>query len=693
MTDTTPPDVMSAGQRWSLGHQAGVLAAILLLLVTYKLTIATNSFPEALQYAMRDPVDEFADWVAETFRFILRPISLTIKSWLKLLDRFFLGVSWPIIVFGVLLLVGKAGGPRLGLFAAACLMLIGSLGLWDTTIKTLTIMTLSVTFTVIVGIPIGVWAARSDRFEAVLRPILDAMQTMPAFVYLIPVMLLFGIGATSAVFATMVYAVPPVIRLTNLGIRQVASEAIEAAASYGSTYRQTLFKVQLPMAKPTIMMGVNQTVMMALAMVIFVALIGASGLGKDIWVAMRRLQIGSAVEAGLAIVLMAVVLDRIGYALSRSGRESDETGVGRFAGTFDSAVRTVRNAFEAAADALARGLAAVARPLANRDPGPTLRALFTRNAGFVVGAVVLAALVVADSFGSGFGDYPKMLEFRFSKPVDVAVRWLNINLAFITDPMRTIFFVYFLLPVRAFLHWLPWPVFFAAVVYVAWRAAGWRIMALTVFGLTFIGVVGEWESTMITLSQITVALGLSVVIAVPLGVMAARSDRFEMLIRPVLDTMQTLPAFVYLPLVIMLFKVGDFSGIIATVIYAVPPAVRLTNLGIRQVPAEVVEAARSYGSTPRQILFKVELPLALPSIMMGINQTTMMALAMVVYAALIGTRGLGFDVLRAIGKFDVGAGFEAGMSIVFLAVIADRVTQGWALKRQRALGMSGRLDF
>ena len=689
MVEAASPDTLTATRRWLLGQQAGTLAAVLLLFAVYKLTVANDSFPEALQYAMRELVDDFADWVAATFKFILRPISLTVKLWLKQLDIFFLGVSWPIIVFGALLLVGKIGGLRLGLFAAACLMLIGSLGLWDTTIKTLTIMTLSVTFTVIVGIPIGVWAARSDRFEAVLRPILDAMQTMPAFVYLIPVMLLFGIGATSAVFATMVYAVPPVIRLTNLGIRQVASEAIEAAASYGSTYRQTLFKVQLPMAKPTIMMGVNQTVMMALAMVIFVALIGASGLGKDIWVAMRRLQIGSAVEAGLAVVLMAVVLDRIGYALSRGDRDSDKHGV---AGGCAAAARVARAGLEFLAGSLARALAVVVRPVASSDPRFTLVALFTRNAGFVVGVAILAVLVAVDLSVVGLGDYPSALKFRFAKPVDVAVRWMNINLAFVTDPVRNYFFIYLLLPTRDFLLWLPWPVFFLTLLYVAWLAAGWRIVALTFVGLTFIGVAGEWEATMITLSQVTVALGLSIAIAVPLGILASRNDRFEMLLRPVLDTMQTLPAFVYFPLVIMLFKIGDLSGVIATVIYAVPPAVRLTNLGIRQVPAEVVEAARSYGSTPRQILFKVELPLALPSIMMGINQTTMMALAMVVYAALIGTRGLGFDVLLAIGKFDVGAGFEAGMSIVFLAVIADRVTQGWALKRQRALGMIGRLD-
>jgi glycine betaine/proline transport system permease protein len=686
MNEAASPDTLTAPRGWPLGHQAGVLAAFVLLLVVYKLTVANNSFPEALQYAMREPVDDFADWVAATFRFILRPISLTVKMWLKQLDTFFLGFSWPVIVFGVLLLAGKIGGLRLGLFAAACLMLIGSLGLWDTSIKTLTIMTLSVMFTVTVGIPLGVWAARSDRVEAVLRPVLDAMQTMPTFVYLIPVMLLFGIGATSAVFATMVYAAPPVIRLTNLGIRQVAAETVEAATSYGSTYRQTLFKVQLPMAKPSIMMGVNQTVMMALAMVIFVALIGASGLGKDIWFAMRRLKIGSAVEAGLAVVLLAVVLDRIGYALSRGDRDDDEHGVA------DALASAARAALESLADAVARSLAAVARHLAGHDPGPALMALFTRNAGFVAGVVVLATLVTFDVFVASFGDYPSALKFSFSRPVDEAARWMNINLAFITDPMRTFIYVYGLLPTRDFLLWLPWPVFFFALLYLSWLAAGWRIAALTFVGLAFIGVAGKWDATMLTLSQVTVALVLSVAIAVPLGVMASRHNRFEMLLRPVLDTMQTLPAFVYFPLVIMLFKIGDLSGIIATVIYAIPPTVRLTNLGIRQVPAEVVEAARSYGSTRRQILFKIELPLAMPSIMMGINQTTMMALAMVVYAALIGARGLGFDVLLAIGKFDVGAGFEAGMSIVFLAVIADRVTQGWALKRQRALGMSGRLD-
>ena len=265
---------------------------------------------------------------------------------------------------------------------------------------------------------------------------------------------------------------------------------------------------------------------------------------------------------------------------------------------------------------------------------------------------------------------------------------MTINLSFITTPIRNGIYIYGLGPTREALNWLPWPVLMIGIAGVAWRVAGWHIALLSIASFGFIGVVGMWESTMITVSQLIVSLVLSVTIAVPLGVLAARSDRLDVVLRPILDTMQTLPAFVYFPLVIMLFRVGELSGIIATVIYAIPPAVRLTNLGIREVPIEAIEAARSFGSTPSQILFKVQIPLALPSVMMGVNQTTMMALAMVAYAALIGSQGLGQEVLYAIGQFDVGKGFEAGMSIVLLAIVADRITQAWARRQAQTLGLS-----
>ena len=265
---------------------------------------------------MHEPIDTFADWLPEAFAFLLKPVGTFIRTCLKQTDLFFLWLPWPVIVLGVFFVTHWVGGLRLSLFCAGALVFMGLIGLWDISIVTVTIMTIAVIITVIIGIPIGILAARSDRLELFVRPLLDVMQTLPAFVYLVPVMLLFGIGATSAVIATIIYAVPPVIRLTNLGIRQVSAESIEVARSYGTTDRQLLFKIQLPLARPTIMMGINQTVMMALAMVVIVALIGGTGLGKEIWYAMRRLEIGRALEGGLAIVLLAMVLDRIGYALS-----------------------------------------------------------------------------------------------------------------------------------------------------------------------------------------------------------------------------------------------------------------------------------------------------------------------------------------------------------------------------------------
>ncbi len=680
-------------RRKALTYHVVAGALLLLVLIVYKLSTENSVFPASLHYALREPVDVFADWLPETFHFILKPISDAVKLSLKKLDGFFLWLPWPVVVLGVFLLTQHLGGLRLSLLSAGSLMFMGVTGLWDSSLITLTIMTISVVVTVIIGIPLGIWAARSDRVEMILRPVLDAMQTMPAFVYLLPVMLLFGIGSTSAVMATIVYAVPPVIRLTNLGIRQVPTEVVEAATSYGSTPLQTLFKVQLPMAKPSIMMGVNQTVMMALGMVIFVALIGASGLGKEIWYAMRRLHVGLALEAGLAVVLMAIVLDRISYALAGRERASKprayEAEPAGMPARMKKSVARIGAFAQVLSGSFAAGMAVliglIVQPFAKKDVTAILQRVLAAHAFLLASSALLLVLLLVGRHLAGFGDFPAEWTFHFAKPVDAAAVWMNVNLAFITDPMRKSIFVYGLGPMRDFLIWLPWPVLMLGIAYLAWRVAGWRIALLSLFGLAFIGVTGMWIPTMVTLSQVSVALVLSVVIAIPIGILASRSDGFEAFIRPILDAMQTLPAFVYLPIVIMLFKIGDVSGIIATVIYAMPPAVRLTNLGIRQVSAEVIEAARSYGSTPRQILFKVQLPLALPTIMMGINQTTMMALAMVIYAALIGARGLGAEVLVSIGRFDVGAGFEAGMSIVFLAIIADRITQGWAKTRQRAL--------
>ena len=232
----------------------------------------------------------------------------------------------------------------------------------------------------------------------------------------------------------------------------------------------------------------------------------------------------------------------------------------------------------------------------------------------------------------------------------------------------------FLLLLEDALRWLPWPTVVLGIALLSWRTVGWRLGAFAVGSLTAVGLVGLWESAMETMALIVVAVILSVAIAIPLGIVAARNNSVDSIIRPILDGMQTMPAFVYL-----------VPGIFATVIYAVPPAIRLTNLGIRQVTPQVVEAAQSFGTTRRQLLLKVQLPMAIPTIMAGINQTIMMALAMVVVASLVGAGGLGEDVLRGLGRFRPGEALLAGLAIVALAIILDRITQAWARERQAAL--------
>lgn len=212
----------------------------------------------------------------------------------------------------------------------------------------------------------------------------------------------------------------------------------------------------------------------------------------------------------------------------------------------------------------------------------------------------------------------------------------------------------------------------------AWRVAGKRIATFTLGSMLMCGFLGMWEQTMITLAMVLSAVLICALIGIPLGVMAGRSDRFEMILRPFLDVMQTTPPFVYLVPVVMLFSIGTVSGIIATIVFALPPVVRLTSLGIRHVDVELIEAALTFGSTPMQVLRRVQLPLALPSIMAGLNQTIMMALSMVVIAALIGAGGLGEPVVQGLNTLDIGLAAVGGICIVMMAMVLDRVTQGLA---------------
>ncbi|MFQ5814269.1 MAG: ABC transporter permease [Anaerolineae bacterium] len=296
--------------------------------------------------------------------------------------------------------------------------------------------------------------------------------------------------------------------------------------------------------------------------------------------------------------------------------------------------------------------------------------------------IVLLAVASIQTWGPSMS-FPENVGRSVANAVDSATKWLTREGSFIFGRI-SIYIKQLLAWLKIGLLWLPWPVLIATVTLLAWRMAGLRAAIFSVVSLLALGFVGLWPSAMETLALMFTSVTISIVIGIPIGIVAARSDAVDATLRPMLDGMQTMPSFVYLVPAISFFGLGNVPAVIATIIYAVPPAIRLTNLGIRQVSSETVEAAQAFGATPLQLLFKVQIPLALPTIMAGINQTTMMALAMVVIASMVGAGGLGEDVLRAIGRLEVGNSLLAGIGIVFLAIIIDRITQGFAKGRQTA---------
>ncbi len=676
---------------------------VLLLVLVARFVAELDGFPDSWNLGLRDPLNSFKRWVVVNrnshpiFLFFFEPLSAAIDFGLRRVEGFLLWLPWPVVVLAFFIAGERIAGLRLGLLTTLCLVPMGLFGLWDESLQTLALMVTAVLFTLLIGLPAGIWSARSDRVERVLRPVLDAMQTMPAFVYLIPVLLFFGVARVPSIIATVIYALPPAIRLTSLGIRSDPDEALEAAAAFGSTDRQILRKVQLPLALPTIMVGVNQTIMMALSIVVIAALIGAGGLGDVVLKSLRRLQVGAALEAGLAIVLLAVLLDRISDALSKIERHSSP----RFRGfrLFTEAQRGQAwpERIEAWLDSAYRGSGRLAAwfsdLLARITPRyrhwlQANRVWFTALAGLAVLSVIL--------WLAGVDDFPRALRLDISKPVNAFVRWMQVNLYDIggsgigTGPFRDFLIVGVFQPLQRFLAGrMPWTILAFVFTFFAWYAGGW-LLALNVFLMTFlVGWIGMWPFAMDTLGQALVAVLLCIAIGVPLGLWASHNDRVEMLLRPVLDFLQTIPIFVYLVPVIMLFGTGSVAGLIASVLYAVVPVVRLTSSGIRSVEKTVKESAVVFGSTPWQVLWKVEIPLAFPSIMLGVNQTIMMVLAMVIIAGLVGATGLGLEVFQGFANDNLGRSVEAGLAIVLVAIVIDRITQELARRAARAANVAG----
>ncbi|MEU7001431.1 ABC transporter permease subunit [Nonomuraea sp. NPDC046570] len=573
-------------------------------------------------------ITELREWIDDhrndnpLFLYVVNYIRLFIGALYGVLQAGLHALGWPGLIGVAGGLGWLAGGWRIALIAVAGFGSFGVLGLWPAAVDTLALVASAVLLSLLVGLPLGVWAGRSPRLRKAVTPVLDVMQIMPTFAYLAPMVLFFQIGAAAGTVATMIYSIPPAIRITALAIEQVSPTAVEASRSLGATRWQTLRKVHLPLARSTMALAVNQTIMMALSMVVIAALISAPGLGSDIIRGLSRANVGLMLPAGLAIVVMAVVLDRMTTAAAR------------------------------------------------RPPGGSPgRAGLAAAAALAATGLALTAVLPAD--------FPSAWALRVAAPVNQAVAWAELHWYGFTEGLRNLSTEVLLNPVQELLTSAPWWLVAGALPALAWWSSGLRPALTALACLLALALLGLWQHSMETLTTVAAAVLLTLVIGLLLGVTAARRPRYSAVQRPLLDAAQTMPAFVYLLPALALFGATRFTAVFASVIYAVPPVVRLVEDGIRAVAPTVVEAATSAGSTPRQLLWKVQLPMARRAVLLAANQGIVMTLAMVVVGGLVGAGGLGYDVVSGFSqRTDFGMGFAAGIATVLLGIMLDRISQG-----------------
>jgi len=657
------PSTLMPG-RWTL-LWLGMIAFTVVLMLARESLPWVFAYPRAWQLPLAGWITAFMKWLINsfdlglfTFKEFTRGVAwvveqpyILVKSTLS--TGFLSGVgsdavlvfprvSWVALVIGVMLLGHYARDWKLAALVGACFGYLVVFGRWDSAMVTLSSIIIAVPIGVVGGMSLGILGHRSRTFRAILMPILDLMQTVPVFAYLVPVLLLFGFSPVSAMIATIIYALPPMVRVTLLALEQISAEVVEAGSMAGCSKRQLLWKVLLPSAKRSLMVGVNQVVMLSLNMVIIASMIGAGGLGYDVLTALRRLKIGEGVEAGVAITLLAIALDRLSQAYAN-------------------------------------------RP----QPGHSLhqQSFVARHPHALAFAGVVALTWLLGIYLPAMNTYPESWQITTGSFWDDLVRYININFFDVLESIKNFLLLNIMIPFKRFLLSLPWIAVVAMVGLGGWQLGGRRLGLLTASLTTFIAVVGLWSKAMVTLYLCGLSVVIACLIGIPIGILAARNDRAHRVVSVIIDTLQTLPSFVYLMPVVMLFRVGDFAAMLAVIAYAITPIIRYTDHGIRQVSADLVEASLQAGCTRNQLLRKVQIPLALPHIMLGVNQTIMMALSMLVITALVGTRELGQEVYIALTKADTGRGIIAGVCVAFIAIIADRMIGAWAAKRKREYGL------
>ncbi len=559
-------------------------------------------------------------------------------------------LPWTVITGWAIILGYKLQGRGLALLAGVCTMFIAIFGQWKPSMETLSFVLIAAPVSVILGLLLGIWAYKSKIVEATLNPLLNVAQTMPHYSYLVPVIVLFGVGDHAAAIATIVFATPPMVRLTLLGLKKVPADVMESGMMSGCNGWQMMFRVLIPTARRDILIGVNQVVMQCLAMTVIAAFIGAQGLGSNLLIALNSLRIGTGIEIGVCIVLIAVVLDKM--SLAWANKQTDY-----FADL--SFVQRHRYALMALAVFLAGTILAYIGSFLFRE-GFNYLYIVPHNKGITTAPFW-----------------------------QTTVDWIWDTFFYTLKGFNEFLITSILVPMRDMYLGMPVAATFLLMMGTGYILAGFR-SALMIGGfLLFIALSEYWDRALITAYMASFSVIVSAVLGITLGSLCAQSTIASRVILLVCDFLQTFPSFIYLIPVIMLFGITDTSVIIATIVYATVPATRYTVEGLRSVPPVLHDAGSMLGVSRMQRWVSIELPMAFPHIMLGVNQTVIFALFMVIIGAFIGTTDLGQLILKAISDPQgTGIGLTLGLCVAFIGLAVDQMIRTWANERKKALDMN-----
>lgn len=629
-----------------------------LLITAVALVLLKGLLPDWVMRLPDGMVLPFADWINAGFAFLRDDLGLmaftrafaeAVEFLLDVTANLLHGKSrWPglgpipwVVIAGIMALVGHVlGGWRLALLSGGTFVWIAVMGQWKWAMETLSVIVVAAPLSVLLGLVFGMAAWRWRGVERILNPLLNIAQSMPHFAYMIPVVVFIGVGPKAGAIVTIIFSVPPMIRMTILGLRAVSPEIIEAGKMCGTNRLQLMTRVRLPAARTELLIGVNQVIMQSLAMLVLASFIGMPGLGQKLLQLLQALKIGLSVEIGVTIVLLAVVLDRLSKAWAH-------------------------------------------RQPVHHQVGASFAA---RHRMLLIWLGILIAGTILAQLHPYFVEVERKQALSLAGPVDAFVNEFIVLISPVTDWLRWFLITWVLIPLRDGFLALPVLAVLTFLAAVGWRVGGQRSALVCLAFFLPIALSGWWDRAMITVYMLAVSVALALAVGLPLGIFGAARPARAACVLLVCDTLQTFPSFIYLIPVIMLFGVNDVAVVAAVMVFATVPIVRYTIEGLRNVPPEVIEAAEMSGANRRQLLWKVKMPLAVPTLLVGANQSVMFALFMVIIAAFIGTQDLGQEMQRALSTTDVGKGLTLGFAVAFIGLMVDHLLLTWSRERSRDLG-------